>query len=170
MHIDVANIKNSKGEQLKFDLSEDFNILNAHLGELEFKKPVSLSGTISNTDNKLLLKGNIRTQLQLYCSRCSKPIIKDINLSIEELFAEENNTFDDEIWVFNGDIINLNPIIISNIALNIPMKILCKEDCKGLCPICGHDLNQSKCNCDTTYKDSRFDKLNLLVFDNDEEV
>lgn len=170
MHIDITNIKNSKGESIKFSLIEDFNILNAHLGELEFKSPVLLSGSISNTNDKLLLEGNIKTQIQLYCSRCNKPVIKDIDLDVKELFSEKNNNFDDDIWVFSGDIIELNPIIISNIALNIPMKVLCKEDCKGLCPICGHDLNESKCDCDTTYKDSRFDKLNLLVFDNEQEV
>lgn len=168
MHIDVANIKNSKGAELKFDLYEDFNLLNAHLGELEFKEPVSLKGTISNINGKLLLKGNIKTTLQMYCSCCTKPIIKDIDLPIEEIFATDNS--EEEIWVFSGDIIELNAVIISNIALNIPMKILCKEDCKGLCPICGHDLNESECGCDTTQRDPRFDKLNLLVFDNDEEV
>lgn len=166
MYIDVSNIKNSKDAQLKIEESDNLEFFNAHLGELEFKEPVFLKGTIFNIGDEFLLKGCIKTVVQLNCCCCNKPVDRKINLLIEEVFS--NDDAQNEVWVFNGNIIELNPVIISNIALDIPMKVLCKEDCKGLCPKCGHDLNESDCNCDMTELDSRFEVLNQLVFD--EEV
>lgn len=170
MHIDIASVKNLSGSQLKFELKDDIESKDIHLNGLKFKKPVLLSGTISNVNNSFLLKANIKTELELNCSCCNKPVFRQLDLDIEEIFAEHDYSGDGEVWTFSGDTIELNPVIMSNICLNIPMKILCKQDCKGLCPKCGHDLNESDCGCDLTERDPRFDKLNLLVFDNDEEV
>ncbi len=169
MQIDITKIKNSKKGEIKFELSDNLEFFNVHLGELEFKEPVLLKGSIANIDNKFILNANIKTTIQLHCSCCNTLIDRNIDLSISEIFVTSNNT-EEDVWVLSGNIIELNPVVISNIALDIPMKILCKENCKGLCPKCGHDLNMSNCNCDMTEIDPRFEKLKELVFDNNEEV
>lgn len=168
MHVDIADIKSVKGASINFELSEQIEFPKTQLGELKFCKPVSLKGTISNINNKFIFKGHLNTVISLNCSRCNKLIERIIDLPIEEIFAENDDSCEGEAWTFSGNIIELDPSIVSNVILNIPMKVLCKQDCKGLCPKCGQDLNASSCNCDFNEKDPRFEKLNLLVFD--EEV
>jgi uncharacterized protein len=168
MQIDVSSIKSSKGASMKLNLSESFEFFNTHLGELEFKEPIVLEGTISNKGDNFLLNATIKTTISLKCNRCYKPVARVIDLPIEEIFSNNAVGKDEEIWAFAGNIIELNPVIISNIALDIPMKVLCSDDCKGLCPKCGHDLNESDCGCDMTEIDPRFEKLWSLF--KDEEV
>lgn len=167
MHIDVTSIRNSKELELKFELLDNLEFFNVHLGELKFKEPVFLKGTISNVNDKFLLKGRIKTKIQLNCSCCNKPVDRIVDLPINEIFGTDDNEQDD-IWKLSGNIVELNPVIISNIALDIPMKILCRNDCKGLCPKCGHDLNEYDCECNITELDPRFEKLKF--FFNNEEV
>lgn len=168
MQIDVSSIKSSKGASMKLKLSESIEFSSKRLGELEFKEPIVLEGTISNKGDQFLLKADIKTTILLKCNRCYKAVAREIDLTIEEMFAENSIGKDEEIWTFTGNIIELNPVIISNIALDIPMKVLCSGDCKGLCPKCGHDLNESDCGCDMTEIDPRFEKLWSLF--KDEEV
>ena len=80
-----------------------------------------------------------------------------------------NASYDEEIETFSGDSIDLTSSVIRNILAVLPMKVVCRDDCKGLCPVCGQNLNIKDCGCDTTYIDPRFESLrSLLKFD--EEV
>ena len=76
---------------------------------------------------------------------------------------------DEETETFTGDQIDLADYVKRGIIGELPMRVECREDCKGLCPICGKDLNDGDCGCDRTIRDPRFESLRAL-FNDDEEV
>ena len=93
-----------------------------------------------------------------------------MNFNISERFKEIERFSDSEdeenqnpdINYLSGDIISLDEYVYSNMVLNVPIKHLCQEDCKGLCFKCGTNLNNGSCSCDTREVDPRFDILNSL--------
>ena len=111
------------------------------------------------------MTGSVRTTIHGICDRCAAAFDRDINFPIDvvlvtELADEEN---EDE-WVFplEGDSANLDDIVRTVFVLNLDSKLLCKEDCKGLCCRCGKNLNDGACSCQKEL-DPRFAALKQLL-------
>jgi uncharacterized protein len=125
---------------------------------------VDIDCHISKTSNTIFIKGNISFLLEIVCSRC----LEEVTLPVDgdftyTLVPEKVETREDlelsaedlEIGYYQGDFIDLTPIICEQIMLQIPIKPLCKEECPGLCPQCGINLNNASCNCRADYVDER---------------
>lgn len=125
-------------------------------------------GTITNSYGKYTFEGNIIANVVFNCNSCLKEFSQKIVFDMVEVFSKDM-TDDDEIWVFSSkdNIIHLEEPIKANLLLNLPMKALCSENCKGLCHVCGHNLNEGDCGCDRDYIDPRFEKF-LHLFKNKE--
>lgn len=134
MKIDLRNIP---PEGLRIEADEPVRILDIKVPGIEFKEPVNVSILVNRTGNTLLANGEVKTNVSLACSRCLKKIKKLL----------ENRSFSITRDVSGQTEVDLTPDIREEIVLSLPVKPLCKEDCKGLCPICGQDLNEKKCSC-----------------------
>ena len=88
----------------------------------------------------------------------------DRNCVVEDVDSEK------EFWELSDKTVDLKPAVIADIMLNMPMKAECSDHCKGLCPKCGHNLNEGDCGCDRGYINPQFEKLLTLFKDDDEEV
>lgn len=136
---------------------------------LDYKEDVYVKckGDITNLSGKYTFKGSVVANICFYCNSCLKEFEKELKFDMLEVFSKEN--IDDEIWLFSSkdNIINLEEPIKTNILLNLSMKALCEEGCKGLCRICGHNLNEGDCGCDRDFIDPRFEKF-LHLFENKE--
>ncbi|MCS7164308.1 MAG: DUF177 domain-containing protein [Thermodesulfovibrio sp.] len=142
---------------------EGVNIINPFRAVLKIEK----------NGKKVFVKGVVNGEVELQCSRCLKnykmPIRSLVEVSyhpIEELNREELVELkQDEMEVdfYREGVIDTEDIIRDQILLNIPMKPLCSEECKGLCPICGSDLNVSDCNCVVKEIDPRMAVLQSLL-------
>ena len=164
MKLGLAKIIDCPGASVSFSDSVD-------LSDLRFgsccpvSEPVTASGTIRNTAGVLVMKGMIETTIHGVCDRCAaeftekKEIPLDVVL-VTELANEEN---EDE-WVFplEGDSADLEDIVRTVFVLNLDSKLLCREDCAGLCCRCGKDLNHGPCNCQKEL-DPRFAALKQLL-------
>jgi uncharacterized protein len=128
---------------------------------------INVKGTIVKKGNVYFCNGTLDTTLNMTCDNCLKEVDFDIKLNITEKFSEVDLNEEDETFVITNNEIELLPAILSNIYLNIPTKVACDKDCKGLCATCGVNLNTTKCNCKTTITDPRFDILKE-VFKNKE--
>lgn len=106
-----------------------------------------------NPNNKIEVNGTIEYQLEYPCSRCLEPVNVNYNLDFEEIYSN-----DDEDYVIIDDVIDLTDMVNDYIILNISTRVLCNEKCKGLCPICGTNLNINKCECDISIDDELGDK------------
>ena len=135
---------------------------------VDFLQPVKIEGTLTNEDDIFKLEAKGEVEVTLSCSRCLAPVRKELCFEIKERFAHTGRG-DEETETFSKDQIDLTDIIMREISHRIPMKVICREECKGLCPVCGKDLNEGDCNCDLTVFDPRLESLRTL-FNVDEEV
>ena len=136
---------------------------------------VDVNCLVTNTSGTVFIKGSFSAQIDICCSRC----LENTKLSIGADFAytlipAKAETREDleltpeelEISYYKGDFIDLGPIICEQIILQIPIKALCSEECKGLCPQCGANLNASSCNCHLNFVDNRMAVLKNFTIKN----
>ena len=94
------------------------------------------------------------------CHRCGEEVVFSEKISVNEIFSNQSS---DENYLLIGETLDLENMIIDNIRLSLPIKFLCKEDCKGVCTKCGINLNNGQCNCKEEKVDSRFEILTTLL-------
>lgn len=167
----IINISAVSGRrEASFDFQLDEKLGDEVLGAdgAVFTTPVSLEGEVIKEQDIYYVEGTGSVGICMPCSRCLEPVELSVDFKLNEKFG--NNAGDDEeIETFSGDSIDLSSAVMRNILAVMPMKVVCSDDCKGLCPVCGQNLNVKDCGCDTTYVDPRFESLrSLLKFD--EEV
>lgn len=120
-------------------------------------------------ENLLSVEIFINAKIIAECARCLKPVELNLSDRLEylyyakgtEILEEDNEFFPVEIDFF-GRTLDVMPQIQESIFTLLPFKVLCKEDCKGLCPNCGADLNEGNCSCENEFIDSRFEALKNL--------
>ncbi|MDR7869910.1 MAG: DUF177 domain-containing protein [Tissierellaceae bacterium] len=139
----------------------------SNFGEFKIIEPIKYKGEIYKVDGSYLIKANIGYRYETKCDRCFETTIKQINTSLSARLEDygkqyEDNEEDDDIIYYKKGILDLDEYILMEVASSLPMKSLCDEDCKGLCPKCGIDLNKESCNCEDDYIDPRFEKLKDL--------
>ena len=100
-------------------------------------------------ESVFLVDGKIEFEIQGHCAKCAKPMSKRISLDFEDKFSK-NTEEGEDLYPYSGDVLDLTQALLDEAVLSLPMRMLCREDCKGLCPICGADLNDGDCGCDRT--------------------
>ena len=155
MIIDISSIKNSEG---KITVQKSFERIEAEFNGGEYVlENVSVNGIIVNIGGSLELKATVTGDYTTPCARCLKPVMSSFDADIYEDLTGEDA--DEELIVKDGNEWDLTELVLSDILLELPMSVLCSEDCKGFCPSCGKDLNSGSCSCEKEQWDSRFDIL-----------
>ncbi len=134
--------------------------------------------SLMRTDRGILTKGTLHTEIELTCSRCLSLFRCPLSINIEEEYFPTIDIISgaplplpDEPGCFTineGNMLDLTEAIRQYALLTIPMKPLCSEDCAGLCPTCGSNLNQAPCSCPRQPADPRWTKLSKLVSANNQ--
>ncbi len=162
MKLDVSDLirKNKTYKEVHVELKDSEGFFDGTEKINYFKVP-KLNGEVSISDNVIVLDGKLQADLKLTCSRCLEKFHYPIDMNIQEQFVidDPSNEDNDDLIVINGDVIDITKVIENNIIVQLPIKRLCKEDCKGLCQKCGANLNVSECNCETLDVDPRLAKL-----------
>lgn len=157
-------------------LKDDGKVLHltAELGLTEFtskigtypiieKSPVELTLS-SKGDRKLKISGNSTVTLLIPCGRCLEDVPTTLDLELEKEVdmkqseEERKEALDENVFIHGYDL-DVDEMVFGEILLNWPLRILCKEDCKGICSICGANLNKGTCSCDRTDYDPRMVKI-----------
>ncbi len=133
--------------------------------DARFSGPLLVEGTLENLGGSFRIAGEIRAVRALVCDRCLAeaevpecyPFTEDFSRRDEAPDAEENS--------FGDDGIDLVPLVRDTVLAALPIRNLCRPDCKGLCPKCGADLNQGDCGCDREAVDLRLEVLKNLLND-----
>ena len=112
-----------------------------------FSTPISVNGDIVNRTGIVTLNFTVDFTLKHCCDRCLREFNRDYSYKFKHVIVKSLNTDTDDYIVSDGDKLDLDELAISDLFLQLPSKTLCSEDCKGLCSICGTDLNVSECNC-----------------------
>ena len=142
--------------------------------------PVHGEVRLMRTDRGILAKGTIHAEIELTCGRCLSPFHCPLNLHIEEeyfptidVLTGSRLTLPDEpdrFTINERNILDLTEAIRQYALLTIPIKPLCRQDCAGLCPGCGQNLNQSPCNCPPKSVDPRWSTLSKLISVNEQTL
>ena len=111
-----------------------------------FACPVSVSLDYTLSDDGLFVWGRLKADLTAICARCLKELGYTVETEFSEVFKKEANE-DDEEYPYDGENVVLDKMLEDKISLALPVRFLCSEDCKGLCPECGADLNEGDCGC-----------------------
>ena len=164
MLLGLAKMIDCPGASMDFSTSVD-------LSDLQYgtcypvSEPVVATGTVRNTADVLVMTGTINTTIHGVCDRCAADFTKAMEYPIDVVLVKElaNEENEDE-WVFplEGDSANLEEIVRTVFVLNLDSKMLCKEDCAGLCCRCGKNLNDGPCGCQKEL-DPRFAALQQLL-------
>ncbi|RKO66519.1 YceD family protein [Desulfofundulus salinus] len=157
MRIDVTDLKKSPGESIQVELSSPLPELEFYGERLSFEGPARASLEISNTGKALLVEGKVKGTLGVRCARCLEPFRWPVEATLsevyypadsEELVVVEPTQGEYQEWIpFSGDVLDITPEVLKSILLVLPMRFLCKEGCRGLCPRCGQNLNMAPCAC-----------------------
>lgn len=149
MRISLHEIVNIPGKSIPFSYDLDLSYL-AFDSVKKIESPSHVSGEIRNTAGVLELNGVVQVDMQCVCARCLGEFGKHIDMQINVTLAEELQDEDNpDIFLLDGDYIDVDEVVYDAFVLNMEQKILCREDCKGLCDKCGKNLNDGPCSCKT---------------------
>ena len=164
MLLGLTKIIDSPGATVPFSTSVDLSDL-CYGVSYPVTEPVRAEGQVRNTAGVLVMTGSIETTIHGNCDRCASPFDREVYFPIDVvLVTEMANEENEDEWVFplEGDSADLDDIVRSVFVLNLDSKLLCKEDCRGLCHRCGKNLNDGPCNCQKEL-DPRFAALKQLL-------
>lgn len=165
MKVDLASFLDETLNDIPFTETLELESLDIGEKNIVFIEPVKVFGHIYKMEGTNYLTADISFKYVEKCDRCLKEFIQTINTVLSGELREKSEEIsdfdekDEEIVYHEGNELNLRQPIINTIIISLPMKSLCIEGCKGLCPKCGKDLNEGQCDCVIEDIDPRLAKL-----------
>ena len=170
MRIELENLEGSKGDFAHVYQPDDLNPVDDRVSLIA---PAAVNGRVRLSGNLVFVSGHVETRAQVECDRCLKPVELPVKTDFELEYitgsdyesseAAELTEDDLSVAVFDGEAIDVDEIVKEQILLTVPTRMLCREDCKGICPECGADRNKGDCNCTTDDTDPRWAALKNLI-------
>lgn len=137
--------------------------------EMRLLRPVNVDLEIQRRTDHIHIGGNITGVIEVACHRCLSPFAFPLDEKVDVFLIEERQTPEEEeteldeeemdYEFFDGEVIEVDQLVAEQIFLALPVKVLCSESCKGLCPRCGVNLNEDTCKCRKDDSNSPFAKL-----------
>lgn len=167
MIIDITDVLSCENKEEIKTVSVEQESFQSRMGDFPIleKSPIELR--IANQENKrLLIQGVVDLVMAIPCDRCLEEVPTTIHFDIDKDLplngetvehASEDDSEDemDDTDYLIGFNLDIDRLVYREILVNWPMKVLCKEDCKGICKVCGHNLNKGECGCQRTELDPR---------------
>ena len=162
MKLDVAAATFPLGESRTFSFAVMPESLDMGDAQEHFCGEIRVDGTVMNTGSSLHTMGTVRACRRFVCDRCLAEGEREITLDFSEDYAKTPGETD-EAALYDGEAIVLDDLVRDTLLVAEPLRELCKSDCKGLCPVCGQNLNEGQCDCDTFVPDPRLAALESLL-------
>ena len=164
MLLGLSKIIDCPGASIPFSVSIDLRDLQ-YGKSYPVTEPVEAAGVVRNTAGVLMMTGAVHTTIHGVCDRCARDFERVVDIPVDVVLVTElSNEENEDEWVFPlvGVSADLEDIVRTVFVLNMESKLLCSEDCKGLCCRCGKNLNDGPCNCRKEL-DPRFAALKQLL-------
>ena len=159
----------------RFNFNNSASELNLEATEIIYLTAIFTQLQIIKDSETFFLTGTVSTTVTMKCARCLESFQTDLQSGFELIFSTRTVTgekpeielSEEDLITFEykGEVIDLHDRVRETLLLAIPIKPLCTERCKGLCPICGQDLNKGECGCRQKVFSSKFSELRSLSFD-----
>jgi len=170
MRIELEHLEGSKGDFAHVYQPDELNPVDERVSLIA---PAAVNGKVRLSGNEVFVNGHVDARVQVECDRCLKPVELPINVdfTLEYISGSEYESSqtaaltEDEmsVSVFDGEAIEVDEIVKEQVLLAVPTRMLCREDCKGICPECGKDLNAGECKCVKDDIDPRWAALKNLT-------
>lgn len=160
MLMNLTDVFEAAGKDIEetFALEADEVSYMGNVYPIAEKFPVCMKCSNTGT-GKALVDGSVSIILLIPCDRCLKevrvPLKFEFSQEVSSPEAAEHAEDEDKQSFMQGYELDVEALVKSEILVNMPVKVLCKPDCKGICMQCGHDLNEGDCGCDTFVPDPR---------------
>ena len=147
MFLELEPVFNNVGQSLPFEYDLDLSSLEA--GNVNpVITPVSVKGCVSNRAGVVSIAYTVDYTYSAPCDRCAEPTEKHVSFDESHVLVTSlNNEDSDDLILIDGFRFNADELVREDVILRMPQVFLCREDCKGLCPYCGQNLNESSCGC-----------------------
>lgn len=161
MLVNLTDVFTSSDSEVSMDVPVEMESFRYRYGEYPIltKSPVHFVFRHCGK-NRARVSGKARIMLEMQCDRCLKRVPWEISLDFEREVSPEPEegggiSEEDDLGLMEGCSLNTEALIYNEILLNQPEKVLCRPDCRGICTVCGKDLNDGECGCDTFVPDPR---------------
>lgn len=171
MRIELDKLDERGGSFAHVYLPEEFALDEENMRLTETPE---VSGRIKRDGHQVRLQGTINARAEIDCNRCLASIDVPVSTSFEVTYVPATDYAADEtaelheedlsVSVFDGDAIDIDDLVREQVLLALPTRALCRDDCKGLCPVCGVNKNQHACACESKEVDPRWQALKDLRF------
>lgn len=160
MLLNLSDVLTSEGKVESTTVELEMSSFTSRMGEylITEKSPIEFTFTNIGVD-KAKVEGSVKLVFDTRCDRCLSEVPTTLNLIFDrvvtspEVITEDEE--EDDLSFMEGYQLNVETFVYNEILVNWPMKILCKADCKGTCPVCGQNLNMRECDCDRFVPDPR---------------
>lgn len=160
MIIDVGDIQRELGASIAFEghlAVEDMPYQNEIL---KFPEPLILKGNVTNIGDLLLLRSAAEGTAILECGSCMESYDYPFEFDFEARLNQSGEVEDSDLFLFKGNRIDLKDIVLEYLILELPIRRKCNEECKGLCPSCGANLNAGECPCVPVHEEDTGEGMN----------
>ena len=174
MFINLSDVLSEHHKPIDQVVSVEMTEVETALGKVPIIEKDNVHIVVKHVKQKeLTIEGICRLVLEIPCDRCLEPVVTEFNLKFSkniDLAADENQVEElDEKNYIDGYNLDVDKLLYNEMLIGWPMKILCSNDCKGICNTCGQNLNKGTCNCEDTSLDPRMSVIRD-VFKNFKEV
>lgn len=163
MHINIESVLLSRGESIAYNVSESWAEGTSPFQGLELLNPLEIQAQMMNEGGgRLRLTGRARVRFVGSCARCADPVHQEQTVALNACFYpsdcrssrqgreedwETAGQLPEDAYPYEGRVIDLEPMLLETILPVLPLRLLCREDCAGLCPHCGANQNTAPCTC-----------------------
>lgn len=164
MLVNLTDVFVNEGKVENIEVVFEKDVFESPIGAFEIKEKTPITLKLSNLgQSKALIEGHVKLTMAMQCARCLRDVDYTFDLSLSEevvspdanAFKQEDEACEDELNFMEGYHLDVDVLVDNEILLNWPMKVLCTESCKGICKVCGKNLNDGDCGCDDFVPDPR---------------
>ena len=164
LKLNVAEIKKNLVGETSFQYSLSPQELGLKAEDLPVVGKIEAQGTLSNGGDVLLLHAKLTATVKRQCARCLKEFMAPTEAVVDErYYPADAENLPEDAPTYQFDVVDISEALREGLLLAEPVKVLCKADCKGLCPKCGADLNVGECQCNKRSIDPRLAALEALL-------
>lgn len=156
----VADLLRRPGSRRAVSLAEPVADIGNGQVAVPTGEPVRVDAVLENVGDAIVVRGTLRARYESVCSRCLTPVEGEVEVHVDELF--EHEPLEGETYLLEHDTLDLEQAVRDALVLELPGAPLCRPDCAGLCPVCGTDRNEHRCDCQTDDVDPRWAALRSL--------
>ncbi len=167
--LNVSRALRSPGQQFAFQVRAELPEMEIFSDNVRFEEARAEGEYLATDDGRVSVRATARATVRAHCSRCLEEIAAPVEAEIDAVYSRVPDPDDPDLYGFEGYALDLTDAVKDALVLELPMRFICKPDCKGLCPVCGANRNKVACTCQEGGNTTNpFSALKNIVLNNEE--